>query len=87
MSAPPWQPLSDRRYGDRHGSSRGTFNAAAMAQALEVIVERARQAKVALVLGTCFADADGARYDAPAILIMGEMGAPGEGPRRGVPGA
>jgi len=42
------------------------FNAAATAQALEVIVQRARQAKVVLVLGTCFADADGARYDAPA---------------------
>ncbi len=57
------------------------FNAAATAQALEVIVERARQAKVALVLGTCFSDTDGARYDAPAILIIGEMGAPGEGTR------
>jgi predicted amidohydrolase len=40
------------------------FNAVATAQALEVIVQRARQAKVALVLGTCFADTEGARYDA-----------------------
>ncbi|MEI6782138.1 MAG: nitrilase-related carbon-nitrogen hydrolase [Verrucomicrobiota bacterium] len=88
-------------------------NAAATAQALAVIVQCARQAKVVLVLGTCFSATDGARYDAPAILpmnlkmrlllikhlrilrfmgamrakrfrgslIMGEMGAPGEGPR------
>ena len=40
------------------------FNAAATAQAIEVVVQRARQANVALVLGTCFADGAGARYDA-----------------------
>jgi predicted amidohydrolase len=40
------------------------FDAPATARALEEIVHRAREAKVALVLGTCFADADGARYDA-----------------------
>ena len=45
-------------------------NAAATAQALAVIVQCARQAKVVLVLGTCFSATDGARYDAPAILPM-----------------
>ena len=40
------------------------FDAAATAQAIEAVVQRARQARVALVLGTCFADAGGARYDA-----------------------
>jgi predicted amidohydrolase len=40
------------------------FNAAATAQAIEVVVQRACRANVALVLGTCFSDTDGARYDA-----------------------
>ena len=40
------------------------FDAAATAQAIEVVRQRARHANVALVLGICFADADGARYDA-----------------------
>jgi predicted amidohydrolase len=40
------------------------FDAPATAQALESVVRQAREANVALVLGTCFADADGARYDA-----------------------
>ena len=40
------------------------FDAAATEQAIEAVRQRARQAHVALVLGTCFADAEGARYDA-----------------------
>lgn len=40
------------------------FDAAATAQALAEVVRQAREANVALVLGTCFASADGARYNA-----------------------
>jgi predicted amidohydrolase len=40
------------------------FDAAATARAIEVIVQRARRANLALVLGTCFSDTDGTRYDA-----------------------
>lgn len=39
------------------------FDAEATRQALDEIVSRARAARLALVLGTCFADADGNRYD------------------------
>ena len=38
------------------------FDAAATTRALEEIVRKAREAKVALVLGTCFEE-DGQRYD------------------------
>jgi predicted amidohydrolase len=40
------------------------FDAAATAQALDQVRHRARAAGIALVLGTCFADDTGARYDA-----------------------
>ena len=40
------------------------FDAIATAEAMGVVARRARAANVALVLGTCFADTDGARYDA-----------------------
>lgn len=39
------------------------FDAAATERALEQVVRKAREAKVALVLGTCFEEADGQRYD------------------------
>lgn len=39
------------------------FDAEATRQALEEVVRKTRVAKVALVLGTCFAEADGRRYD------------------------
>lgn len=40
------------------------FDAAATAKALDEVVKKAREAKLALALGTCFQDADGRRYDA-----------------------
>ncbi len=40
------------------------FDARATTQALEAVVRKAREMNVALVLGTCFAEADGSRYDA-----------------------
>jgi predicted amidohydrolase len=40
------------------------FDPAATTQALETVVQLARQSNLALVLGTCFADPDGSRYDA-----------------------
>jgi predicted amidohydrolase len=40
------------------------FDSKATVQAMTVVADRAREANVALVLGTCFADADGLRYDA-----------------------
>jgi predicted amidohydrolase len=40
------------------------FDSAATAQALETVCQRARLAKLALVLGTCFVEPDGTRYDA-----------------------
>ncbi len=40
------------------------FRAAATQQALEKVLQRARAAKLALVLGTCFEAQDGQRYDA-----------------------
>lgn len=43
------------------------FDADATRQALDEIVARSRAAKIALVLGTCFADVDGSRYDAQRI--------------------
>jgi predicted amidohydrolase len=39
------------------------FDAAATERALEQVVRKAREAKVALVLGTAFEEADGQRYD------------------------
>lgn len=41
-----------------------TFDAIATDRAIGTIRERARAARLALVLGTCFAEASGARYDA-----------------------
>jgi predicted amidohydrolase len=40
------------------------FDAAATERGLELILQRTRAAKLALVLGTCFAAKDGRRYDA-----------------------
>lgn len=40
------------------------FDAEATAKAIDEVVRKAREAKVALVLGTCFQDSDGRRYDA-----------------------
>jgi predicted amidohydrolase len=40
------------------------FDAAATAKGIEEVVAKAREAGVALVLGTCFEDADGKRYNA-----------------------
>ena len=40
------------------------FDARATADALDEMVRRAREAKVALRLGSCFEDGDGGRYDA-----------------------
>lgn len=40
------------------------FDRAATARALETVVRHARESNVAMVLGTCFADADGSAYDA-----------------------
>jgi predicted amidohydrolase len=40
------------------------FDAAATDKALKTVLERAKAARVALVLGTCFQSADGRRYDA-----------------------
>ena len=39
------------------------FDAGATGRALEQVVRKAREAKVALVLGSCFEEADGQRYD------------------------
>ena len=39
------------------------FDAAATAKALEEVVRKAREAKVALALGTCFQEGDGRRFD------------------------
>lgn len=39
------------------------FDARATREALEFVVKKAREARVALVLGTCFEEADGRRYD------------------------
>jgi predicted amidohydrolase len=39
------------------------FSGRATAEALETLLSRARKAGVALVLGTCFEEADGGRYD------------------------
>lgn len=41
-----------------------SFDPAATDRALDEVRQRARQANLALVLGTCFAGTDGARYDA-----------------------
>ena len=40
------------------------FDAAATARGIETVVKHAKESNVALVLGTCFADVDGASYDA-----------------------
>lgn len=40
------------------------FDADATQRAVDEVVARARSARLALVLGTCFADTDGTRYDA-----------------------
>lgn len=40
------------------------FDATATARAMETVTRRAREANVALVLGTCFADTNGTLYDA-----------------------
>jgi predicted amidohydrolase len=40
------------------------FDVGATKLALDEVTAKARSAKIALVLGTCFADADGTRYDA-----------------------
>jgi predicted amidohydrolase len=40
------------------------FDVAATADAIDLVVRRANEKQVALVLGTCFAASDGARYDA-----------------------
>lgn len=40
------------------------FDSRATAKGLETVLRKAREAGVALVLGTCFEEADGARYDA-----------------------
>lgn len=40
------------------------FDARETAKGLETVLNKAREAGVALVLGTCFEEADGARYDA-----------------------
>jgi len=41
-----------------------SFDAAATDRAMMVVSQRARRANIALVLGTCFTDAEGTRYDA-----------------------
>jgi predicted amidohydrolase len=40
-----------------------TFDQEATARALEEVIDKAREAKVALALGTCFQEKDGQRYD------------------------
>lgn len=47
------------------------FDPAATDRAMEVVVQRAREAKIGLVLGTCFADTDGRRFDAQRFYGAG----------------